>query len=117
MTGSETTLSLQNQTGEAVICPLEIKLHFARFSSTVENVDNTLAIRVDLANLSPHVHDLIHDPENLHGLSHKVVAVESVVYLAKQFNQLKTLFENLAIDQGIVDNYFSQVIVFINFFL
>ncbi len=76
--------------------------------------DGAIIIRASLAKLSPHVGDLIHEPESLHGLSHKLVAVESVIYLAKQFQMLKQFFESLSIDKTFMETYFNQVFSKIN---
>lgn len=47
--------------------------------------------------------------ENLHGLSQKIVAVESVLFVANQFCQLRPLFVRHCGDNEAVNIYFSEV--------
>ena len=64
--------------------------------------------------------DNVVDAENLHGLQQKMAAVESVIFVAQQFQQLRHVFckDNAVI----VDEYFDQVtfsneyFVYINFY-
>lgn len=48
------------------------------------------------------------DAEHLHGLSKKIVAVESVIFVADQFRQLRPLLVRHC-DNEMVNIYFSEV--------
>jgi hypothetical protein len=47
--------------------------------------------------------------ETLHGLAERVVAVESLVFLAKQLEFLHSYLEHLQGDSSFLQQFFSQV--------
>lgn len=60
--------------------------------------------------LIPHVVELV-DVERLHGLSERIVAVESLVFLAEQFTFLKPYLESLQSQSHNLHQLYTQVTI------
>ncbi|PSN30261.1 Syndetin [Blattella germanica] len=60
----------------------------------------------------PHVSPIVDltQQESLHGLAERVVAVESLVFLAKQFEFLQSYLEHLQGDSSSLQQFFSQTV-------
>lgn len=61
----------------------------------------------------PHVSPVVDltQQETLHGLAERVVAVESLVFLAKQLEFLHSYLDHLQEDSSFLQQFFSQVCV------
>ncbi|KAJ9592435.1 hypothetical protein L9F63_015851 [Diploptera punctata] len=60
----------------------------------------------------PHVSPVVDltQPENLHGLAERIVAVESLVFLAKQFDLMHSYLEHLQGGSTFLHQFFSQTV-------
>lgn len=64
--------------------------------------------------VKPHLSPMVNlgQPENLHGLAERIVAVESLIFLSKQFEALQSYLEHLVSppNKKMLQQFFNQVL-------